>query len=370
MSRRWRRTPAVATGPHDTAVPPSHNGITVGGSEVVEMRFESSVLSLSWIPSEAISGAPRLPFDWGVVHYDDPPPDRVTDPGPLVTADQVRLANHLRAWVEVEDERIVDYGYSGGGRLNVSTVHLLGRTVAFAAIGLPDLKRPPVEQSGEVTFVQTAGGRTGMPAPRRVSRPPFVQVASPPAWTTLTLTIDKHGHAHGGVVGASPFPRHWIYDASGTLSAKTGTISFEDWYRDAFGTHTPWGDTDSPAFVTEAETALERQLSLQVMRGNQKPPRRELGTGDTLVEQGERGDSLYLLLDGVLQVEVDGEPIAEVGPGAILGERALLESGRRTSTLRAVSPCRVVVVSPDQLDRDLLGVVSSTHRREEQRPGS
>jgi hypothetical protein len=334
------------------------------------MRFESSVLSLSWIPSEAISGAPRLPFDLNVAHYDEPPPDRVTDPVPLVLADQVRLANHLRAWVEVEDERIVDYGYSGGGHLNVSTISVLGKAVTFAAIGMPDLKREPVERDGQVTFVQTTGGRTGMPAPRRVNRPPFLQVAAPLAWTTLSLTIDRTGQAHESVVGASPFPRHWVYDDSGALIAKTGTIRFEDWYRDAFGTHTPWGDMESPAFVTEAETALERRLSRQVMRQGHKPRRQRLAPGDALVEQGQPGDSLYLLLDGVLQVEVDGEILAEVGPGAILGERALLEGGRRTSTLRAVSTCRVVVVSPDDLDRDVLGSVSSTHRREEQRPGS
>ena len=86
------------------------------------MRLESSVLSLSWIPSEAISGMPRLPFDLGVVRYDDPPPEEVTDPGPLLGDDRVRFANHLRAWVEVDGGRIVDCGYSGGGQINVSTV--------------------------------------------------------------------------------------------------------------------------------------------------------------------------------------------------------------------------------------------------------
>src|SRR5690348_14053568 len=42
------------------------------------MRIESSVTSLSWIPSEAISGVMRLPFDLGPVHYDDPPPDHIS----------------------------------------------------------------------------------------------------------------------------------------------------------------------------------------------------------------------------------------------------------------------------------------------------
>jgi CRP-like cAMP-binding protein len=88
------------------------------------------------------------------------------------------------------------------------------------------------------------------------------------------------------------------------------------------------------------------------------------------VEQGTPGDSIFLLLDGVLDVEVDGDRVAEVGPGAILGERALLEGGRRTSTLRALTPCRVAVAAADQLDPRALAEVSSTHRREERRSGS
>lgn len=333
------------------------------------MRFESSVLSVSWIPSQAVVGMPRLPFDLGVVRYDDPPPDVVTDPEPLLSADHVRFANQLRAWVEVDDGRIVESGYSGGGHINVSTVRLTGRTVTFAAVALPDLRRDPEERDNAVTFVQTTGGRTGMPAPRRVSRRPYVQIAAPLAWTTLTLTIDRDGQAQGGVVGASPFPRHWIYDESGNLKSKTGSIDFETWYREAFGTHTPWGDMDSQAFVTEVETALERKLSSHIMRSGKKPHIERLRPGATLVEQGESGDSIFLLLDGVLDVEVDHERIAEIGPGAILGERSQLEGGRRTSTLRAVTPCRVAIASADRLDPRVLAEIGSTHRREEQRPG-
>ena len=43
------------------------------------MRIESSVTSISWIPSAAIAGATRIPFEAGVAHYDDPPPDEWKD---------------------------------------------------------------------------------------------------------------------------------------------------------------------------------------------------------------------------------------------------------------------------------------------------
>src|SRR5581483_2465771 len=155
------------------------------------------------------------------------------------------------------------------------------------------------------------------------------------AWTTLALTIRADGSAQHEVVGASPFPRHWIYDGEGRLVQKSGTVDFKDWYRTAHGERTPWGDEESDAFVTAAETALERQLSRELMTGDVKLKREKLEADETLVEQGEPGDELYLLLDGVLTAEIDGEEVAEIGPGAILGERAVLEGGRRTATLRA-----------------------------------
>jgi CRP-like cAMP-binding protein len=145
-------------------------------------------------------------------------------------------------------------------------------------------------------------------------------------------------------------------------------IDFKSWYREAFGQHTPWGDEESPAFVTEVETALERELSKALMKSSVKPEIRKIAEGGTLVKQGDAGDEMFLLLDGVLSVEVDEEPLADVGPGAILGERALLEGGTRTSTLRAVTPAKVAVVSGADVDRGKLTELALGRRREDERP--
>ncbi len=145
-------------------------------------------------------------------------------------------------------------------------------------------------------------------------------------------------------------------------------MDFEEWYHHAFGTHSPWGDEDSPAVVSAVETALERELSVTLMRGGTRPNVQKVRKGVTLVRQGEWGEELFLLLDGVLSVEVDGEPLAEVGPGAILGERAVLEGGQRTSTLRAVTACRVAVATRDAIDKAALAELSEGHRREEAPP--
>jgi CRP-like cAMP-binding protein len=100
------------------------------------------------------------------------------------------------------------------------------------------------------------------------------------------------------------------------------------------------------------------------MRGGAKPEIRQLGKGSTLTEQGREGAELYLVLDGMLEVAVDGAPVAEVGPGAILGERAILEGGVRTSTLKALTPVRGAVATADQVDRQTLAQLAAGHRRE------
>ncbi|HEX2701225.1 MAG TPA: cyclic nucleotide-binding domain-containing protein [Acidimicrobiales bacterium] len=330
------------------------------------MRIESSVISISWIPSEAIEGlTTKLPFEIGLAHYDNPPPDVVDDLEALRRADAFRFANELRAWIEVKDGLVVGYGQEGGGHIGATTLRLGSLRTTFAAVAYPDIRPVPEVTGTSVRFVQTSGGRTGVPAPRRVRGKAFA-LSAPTAWSTLALTIHADGRSEHEVVGASTFPRHWIYGPDGRLAAKTGLIDFETWYREAHGQHSPWGDEETPALVTAVETELERQLSVQIMRQGSKPKVDRLSEGDFLTRQGFEGTDLFLLLDGVLAVVVDGNEIATVGPGALLGERALLEGGLRTSSLRAVTPCKVAVAAGDQIDPAALSEVSRSHRREEQ----
>jgi mannose-6-phosphate isomerase-like protein (cupin superfamily) len=224
------------------------------------------------------------------------------------------------------------------------------------------LRHEPEVQENAVRFVQTVGGRAGFPAPRRVVGRPFVRIHSATAWTTLALTIRADGTSEHQLIGASTFPRHWVYDRDGNLAEKSGTIDFKTWYREAHGERTPWGDEESDAFVTVAESALEREISRELMAGKMIPERRTLEPGETLVEQGAPGDELYLVLDGVLAVEVDGEEVAEIGPGAIVGERALLEGGTRTATLSARTRCRIAVIPAELIDRQELESLAATRR--------
>jgi hypothetical protein len=265
----------------------------------------------------------------------------------------------------VDGGRITASGYGGGGQIGATTLRLAGRVATFAAVAFPDMQQAPIVSDGSVRFVQTCGGRTGVPMPRRVRHPPFVQVSAPLAWTTLALTVRADGSSAHEVVGASAFPRHWIYDHDGTLAHKSGLVDFKDWSRHAFGSHTPWGDEDSPALVSEVESALERELSTSIMRGGTKPRISRLAQGSALVAEGDEGSDVFLVLDGIVTVEVNGTALGQLGPGAVLGERALIEGGRRTATVRALTPCRVATIAGADLDPRMLAELATAHRREE-----
>jgi hypothetical protein len=331
------------------------------------MRIESAVVSLSWIPSEAITGLTKLPFEIGVTHYDKPPPDRIRDLDAMQAKGALRVANELRAWIDVEDGEIEDAGNApaSGGRMSTTTAKVGPAEVTFRPVAFPLLQKDPKQVGRDaVTFVQTAGGRPGIPAPRPVRRKPFFQLSGPSCWTTLALTLHADGTATHEVKGASTFPRHWIYDDKGQLVDKIGMIDFKEWYRESFGTRSPWGNYDAPALATQVESALERELSARIMQAGAKPKRKKVAKGKTLVNQGDEGQDLFLLLNGVLAVEVDGEKVAELGPGAVLGERSLLEGRGRTSTVRAVTDARVAVVAKDQVSTEAMAELAKSHKRE------
>jgi hypothetical protein len=328
------------------------------------MRIESSVTAISWLPSDAVEGMPKLPFELGVARYDEPPPEHFEegDLERLRADDRFREANRLAAWIDVEDGRIVGHGYEGTGLVGWTTSRVGVTDISIPGVVFEVLRPQPEVEENAVRFEQTVGGRAGFPTPRKVTGSPFVRIQSANAWTTLALTIRADGSSEHQLVDASTFPRHWLYDQDGNLVAKTGTIDFKAWYQGAQAERTPWGHEESEAFVTAAESALEREISRELLAGKMIPERRTLEPDETLVKQGARGDELYLVLDGVLAVEIDGQDVAEIGPGAIVGEKALLEGGMRTATLRARTRCRIAVVPGALVDRQELEDLAASRR--------
>lgn len=64
-----------------------------------------------------------------------------------------------------------------------------------------------------------------------------------------------------------------------------------------------------------------------------------------IMSQGERGAEMFVLVSGTARVERDGSVIADLGPGEVLGEIALLDGGPRTATVTLSEPSRLLVLA-------------------------
>lgn len=70
----------------------------------------------------------------------------------------------------------------------------------------------------------------------------------------------------------------------------------------------------------------------------------DLPADRVLLQEGERGQEAIFIVDGLVRVERDGQELALLGPGDVIGEMAILESVRRNATVTSVTPVRVFVL--------------------------
>jgi CRP-like cAMP-binding protein len=64
---------------------------------------------------------------------------------------------------------------------------------------------------------------------------------------------------------------------------------------------------------------------------------RRFATGDKIALEGEGGLMFFILEEGEVSIEVGGEPVRTLGPGASFGEIALIDRRPRTATVTASS---------------------------------
>ena len=70
----------------------------------------------------------------------------------------------------------------------------------------------------------------------------------------------------------------------------------------------------------------------------------DVPAGETLVAEGDFAYQFFVVEHGQAEVTVEGERIAELGPGDFFGEVGLMLTGRRTATVKAVSPMTLVTL--------------------------
>jgi CRP-like cAMP-binding protein len=67
--------------------------------------------------------------------------------------------------------------------------------------------------------------------------------------------------------------------------------------------------------------------------------------GEVLMTEGQPGHEFYAIVDGEVGVTSEGKTLAKLGPGAYVGEQALLDPGPRTATVTALRDTQAVLLS-------------------------
>ena len=71
---------------------------------------------------------------------------------------------------------------------------------------------------------------------------------------------------------------------------------------------------------------------------------RELQPGEVVFAQGDDGDEMYGIVDGSVDLTVDGHTIAALGPDDVFGEMAIIDRTQRMATATASSVSHVVSI--------------------------
>ena len=71
----------------------------------------------------------------------------------------------------------------------------------------------------------------------------------------------------------------------------------------------------------------------------------EVPEGKVLTRQGDTGREFFVLMDGEVEIERDGQSLGRRGAGDFIGEISLLEDIPRTATVTAATPVRLFVLT-------------------------
>lgn len=70
--------------------------------------------------------------------------------------------------------------------------------------------------------------------------------------------------------------------------------------------------------------------------------------GQTIFSEGDRGNVMYVVLEGEVELRFGSGAFDILGPGEPFGELALIDDGPRMATAMARTSCRLVAISGDR----------------------
>jgi CRP-like cAMP-binding protein len=100
---------------------------------------------------------------------------------------------------------------------------------------------------------------------------------------------------------------------------------------------------NTPLFAEVPEEALAKVATFATLES--------ATAGKTIIREGGFSNDFYVIEDGTVKVEREGEQLAELGPGDVFGEQGLLEKQERSATVTATSPVRLIKIEHWELSR-------------------
>ncbi len=119
---------------------------------------------------------------------------------------------------------------------------------------------------------------------------------------------------------------------------------------------------NTPLFADVPDDALSKVATFATLES--------VADGKTIIREGGYSNDFYIIEDGTVKVEREGEQLAELGPGDVFGEQGLLEKQARSATVVATSPVRLIRIEHWELARmrqAMPEVVEQLRRKVEER---
>jgi CRP-like cAMP-binding protein len=100
---------------------------------------------------------------------------------------------------------------------------------------------------------------------------------------------------------------------------------------------------NTPLFAEVPDEALAKVATFASLES--------VAEGKTIIREGGYSNDFYIIDEGTVKVERDGEHLADLGPGDVFGEQGLLDKQERSATVTATSPVRLIRIEHWELSR-------------------
>jgi CRP-like cAMP-binding protein len=85
-------------------------------------------------------------------------------------------------------------------------------------------------------------------------------------------------------------------------------------------------------------------INFQLLANAGFPPA-TYSSGEIIFAAGDKGDKMYVIRSGEVEIERDGKIVEKLGPGGIFGEMALIDGEPRAATAKAKTACEVAPIT-------------------------